>query len=200
MRLNPPSYDEFSIAVHESAHAVVALLLDHPFLPDEVSITDGPDGWRGYLSYSAAGPEYMPDSTCTPPNAWKKSVEAAWASLVIGYAGPAATRRHDGQSLDAEGIRGDLGGNGDEANAQEAARHFWPQQHREQILNAAAELAGLLVQIPRIWSAIEAVAGYLIQNARHAASAAELETIVRRWLPVSVTCPETDWALSLADV
>src|SRR5574337_17020 len=201
MRLTPVTYHEAGIAHHEAGHALVSVVLAFPFTPERVRIWQHDrDEWAGRQSYyhGATDPVFLPEPWATPPHVWRKAVETAWADLLIGYAGPAAARRYEGLSLDAEGIRSDDGGEGDEAEARKAATHFWSAAQRETVLDRAAELAGLLVQVPRCWEAIQAVAGYLLQHARHQVGIGEIETLVRRFLPVSIPAPEAEWAAGLA--
>lgn len=151
----------------------------------------------GRVTYYDAA-EVLRDPASTPPHQWKDAASTAWASLVIGYMGPAAARRFDGLVLSAEGIRTDYGGIWDESKAQEISAHYWPDEHRETVLNASAILAGMLVSVPRVWDAIESLSAYLIENARHRVGTGEMETLVRRFIPVSVVCPETEWATALS--
>ena len=120
-----------------------------------------------------------------------------WAAMVEIWAGAAACRHFEGWSLAADDIRDDYSASVSDADAaEEIARHFWPDQHVETILDRSAETAGLLVQQPEVWLAIRRVADYLA--VRRNVHITEVETLVRRHLPGTIVCPGTDWAVGLA--
>lgn len=200
IRLHPPDEAEIAIAIHEAGHAVLSVLFEFPYPPDSVSIWEQPDcqGWAGHLQHGQGEREWLPDFVTTPPHQWQRAVLDGWTNLVIGYAGSAAVLRLTGEPYGVKDIRTDPGGAGDEANAVGVAAHFWPQEHRPVILDAAADLAGILMQVPSVWAAVEAVATYLVDHARNHVATAELETIVHKHLPATMQTPMAAWALDLA--
>jgi hypothetical protein len=200
MRLNPATWCEHGVAVHEAGHMVAAVLLErHRGLLDVAIWEAKPDddAWEGRCT-AMDNPVPLPERHATPPQRWASFAREAWADLVGVWCGPAAACRYKGDALDAQTVRADDSGQiGDVATAGRIAAHFWPG-HREEALESAADVAGLLVQIPALWGAIEAVAGYLVMHARHRAGIAEIETLVRRFIPMSFPCPGSDWAAGLA--
>ncbi len=198
MRIAPPEFEEIGIAHHEAGHAVASTLFSFPWPVDTARIWSDEErgGWAGRVEYGE-GADYMPDPKSTPPHRMAQSVEDAWTDLVISCAGPAASRRFVKASLDAASVRQDETGTSDEFDATIIAAHFWPPEHQETVLNAAAELAGMLVQTPRFWAAVEAVAGYLVEQ--HKADPYVIESLVRRTLPVVMQCPNVEFAVLLAE-
>lgn len=201
MRLCPPDESEWTIAHHEAAHAVLSTLFEFPYPPASVSIWEHPDGlaWAGNLQHGKGQREWLPDFFVTTPHQWRLAVIDGWTSLLIGYAGSAAVLRLLGKPYTAEDIRHEPSGAGDEAEAIKVAAHFWPEGHRGEVLDAAADFAGILMQVPIVWAAVQAVAAYLIDIARHRIATAELETIVRKHLPATIPAPDAEWAQVLAE-
>lgn len=200
MRLSPPSYCEKGISLHEAAHAVLSCILDDAsFFPSSAQINDDTGTWQGVVHFFDSVPS-RPDKETTLPHEWQQAVRNAWASLIEIYSGAAAARRYTGETLDAAGIRNDPGCTfGDEGAARKLAAHFWPEQHRETILNAAASIAGQLVQQQSIWGAINAVADMITNSYGLTIRTAQIEAAVRQFTPMPVPCPKTEWALSLLD-
>lgn len=199
MRLEPPSYCERGISLHEAAHAVFALLFHTSFFPSGTETTPHEDGsWTGAVHFHDTVP-LMPDRESTPPHVWRDAVANAWCDLPGRFAGAAAARRFVGDSLDAPSIRADPGCTfGDEPAAREIAEHFWPMRHQEAILDTAATIAGELVQAPPIWGAIEEVAGAITNAYGRNVGASLIESCVRRHVPQAITAPRQAWAVGLA--
>lgn len=199
MRLEPPSYNEKGISLHEAAHCVFSLLFHTAFFPSGTETTPHEDGsWTGAVHFHDTVP-LMPDRATTPPHVWRDAVANAWADLPGRYAGAAAARVYTGDSLDAKAIRNDPGCTfGDESAAREIAEHFWPEQHREAILDAAAELAGQLVQVPAVWNAISAVADQITRAYGRQITTPLIEATVRQYVPQAITAPRQAWAVGLA--
>lgn len=202
MRIDALTTPELLIAYHEAGHAVVALALDVP-LAVSARIWQEDDGWGGAVAHgsTAFAPPQYPDPKTTPPHVWHQSLCLAWAGMIVAYAGPAATvRRMNDRPLSPGNIRAEPSGAWDEANAATAANHFWPVAHRETVLDSAAGIAQVVIEHPTIWSAIQAVAGFMLEHARHRASGPEIEAIVRRFFPMPLPCPKMEWAVGLADM
>jgi hypothetical protein len=199
LNLRAPDFDRISIAFHEAGHAVLSLALNGHHGYSTVSIW--PDGVYWYGICRPLGPtpgaKYLPPFPATMPREWQQLAREAWSELVVSWSGAAAFRRLEGLGLDADAIRDDAtAAYGDAAQAGEVARHFWPAQHIESILDRSAETAALLIQQPEIWTAIQRVADYVAT--RRNAHINEVETLVRRHIPNPIVCPGTDWAARLS--
>lgn len=194
-----PEFDQIGIAHHEAGHAVLSLALYGHHGYSTVSIW--PDGAYWYGICRPLGPtpgaKYLPPFPSTLPHEWHQLAREAWAELVVCWSGAAAYRRSEGLGLAADAIRSDASATyGDAGQAEEVARHFWPAQHIETILDRSAATAALLIMQPEIWRAIQCVADYVAT--RRNVHITELETLVRRHIPNPIECPGTDWAARLA--
>lgn len=194
-----PAPNQAGIAAHEAGHLVFDLLLQGCHGHSTASIW--PDGAYWYGICRSMGPtpgaKFLPPFNSTTPREWQQLVREAWAELVVSWSGAAACRHFEGLDLDADAIRDDGSATwGDAGQAEEIARHFWPDQHVETVLDRSAETAGLLVQQPEVWLAIRRVADYLA--VRRNVHITEVETLVRRHLPGAIVCPGTAWAVGLA--
>ena len=199
MNITEPELNQISIAHHEAGHLVTSLALQGHHGHSTVSVW--PDGHYWYGICRSLGPtpgaKFLPPYKSTAPREWQQLVREAWSELVVSWSGAAACRRFEGLELDADDIRDDGSATyGDAGQAEEVARHFWPAQHVESILDRSAETAALLIQQPEIWLAIQRVADYVAT--RRNAHINEVETLVRRHIPGPVVCPGTDWAAKLA--
>lgn len=202
-RIAPVVQDERMCAIHESAHAVFHQIFENTNAHGRISMNEGDNGnWEGIVTRNTPLPDGayagFPDLASTQPYYWQQHCRRAWSILLCCFAGAAAELIHDGYPLGADSIISHPFASADASHATDVCRHFWPEAHQQTILNLAAETAGQLCQTPAIWAAINALADFLLVDARHKASIYETSVIVRRYITQNIEAPHADLAVSLA--
>lgn len=200
-RIAPPVRDELLCAIHEAAHAVFSQILDNQNDKGRAAMWQEAGGWGGEVGRNTPAdgtPSALPQLDATQPFYWQQYCRKAWNYLLCSSAGTVAELIHEGELLDADGIRYHPFGSIDRNNSATIGSHFWPDKHREAILDLAAETAAQLCQRPAVWAAITDLAKFLTDDGRHKASIFETSVIVRQHLPQNIPSPHADLAVSLA--
>lgn len=191
--------DQYLTAIHEGAHCVIAnLLAGYPGASGIKLFPSNPDdatNWRGYCEILEFrdGWSHEPD------------VSMAWADMLVGFAGPASSLKLEWgvsplvncREMTPTNVREHWTGyGGDEVHCAALASAYWPREHFDTVMDAAAQVASDLVCDETIWRCIVAVGDYVV--ARRSASATEIELLVHRFIQDPFPAPRLGWALGLA--
>ena len=201
----PLTEHEKEVAQHEAAHAVMTLTVPNDcVLADTFVFHSGNDdfltGEVRHINISS-DPERpyndMPPFHSTVPFKWQQAATLAYGALIVFFAGPAQTRLFFDDSMTAHDIRNDPSGQTDNKYAHELCCHFWMPEHVEQVLDIAAETAGVMIQFPRIQGGILALADFLNENKRRKATGIQASAIVRPHVPRQIDAPFLSAVLKL---
>jgi hypothetical protein len=204
-RIAPPSKDEILTAIHEAAHGVFAQIL--PGLNDlgKIQIWHGEKEMHGFCGPhdSESCPTFNENQDygfspidATMPHKWRAAALDAWTFSLSCFAGSAAMLVAENEDINAESIRWHQAAGYDNEIAEKVLSHHFDAANVDDMLNKAAEAAGIMCCAVPVWAAINSLANFLVRHGRHQSSIYETSVIVRNHIPQPwAAAPGSDWAM-----